>query len=434
MILIIARNPDVAAVQCEESFFNALTQEQRNQRLLEAAEYGEYHRVEWLIYADADLDHKDDGGETALHKAAYNDHHDCVGLLLQRGAHVNSQDAKGCTALSIATKEGHCTVCRVLIENGANVNICDFAGVSALHFASGEGNIAIAKLLLQNGANIEAINDRGEDAFSFAARLRHEEILKLLLSRGASIKAGHLAGNTALISATEIGQGAVGNLLPDTGSSSTISVNDAKCEKGMVNLIGGGTSMNANSWGCQETSRIGERELLENDENLIIGIDFGMKFSSLAYVFEDIGRPGPTLIDLWPSLQGLRCPNVPNCMEYDSTGRGTFKWGYGVQRDSKRKLEGIRFLLAPDQPLPLLMWAHDTRRELLRLGKDPFDVASDYIGALYQHVLDQVNQCFPREYVEAHQKKCVITIPTAWSEKAKQNLRKVCYHFLAPLR
>jgi ankyrin repeat protein len=61
-----------------------------------------------LIHADANLDHEDDEGNTALQKAALNNYQDCVDLLLENGANINAKDKKGRTALYFAAEEGHC--------------------------------------------------------------------------------------------------------------------------------------------------------------------------------------------------------------------------------------------------------------------------------------------------------------------------------------
>lgn len=190
---------DVVALQRERSYFSNLTQEQRNRRLLETAAEGQYRRLELLIHADADLDYKDNNGETALHKAAWRGYQDCVELILLGGAHVNAQDAKGRTALYIASKMNQYKICHLLIGHRAHVDTSTSTGfsVSALRVAAREGNVSIVKLLLDH-EKIDAASTNGETALMQAAGQGHEAVVKLLLEQGANIMAKDNNGVTAL--------------------------------------------------------------------------------------------------------------------------------------------------------------------------------------------------------------------------------------------
>jgi ankyrin repeat protein len=157
-----------------------------------------------LIHAEADLDHKDEKSETALHKATRHGSHNCVELLLHHGVYVNAQNSEGRTALHLASEAGSYKICDVLIKNGANVNMStNYFGSQALHAASIQGTMAYAlvKLLLDSGANVDAKDKNGDTPLIWAARYRCEAIVKLLLDRGANIDAEAEDGCTPLISA-----------------------------------------------------------------------------------------------------------------------------------------------------------------------------------------------------------------------------------------
>ena len=156
------------------------------------------------------------------------------------------------------------------------------------------------------------------------------------------------------------------------------------------------------------------------DSQLIIGLDFGTTFSGIAYIFTEQNKPDPEAVTDWPGTPGLKVPKTPTLIDYSgANGAKSFIWGSKVNPTSKGKLEGIKLLLDPDQPVPLYVPASNTKKELQKLGKPPLDVASDDLKALYQHALGHINNSYPKDFVETQQKKFVFTVPAVWSDKAK---------------
>lgn len=164
----------------------------------------------------------------------------------------------------------------------------------------------------------------------------------------------------------------------------------------------------------------------DSESQLIIGLDFGTTFSGIAYIFTEQNKPDPEAVTDWPGTPGLKVPKTPTLIDYDTKDRKAFTWGSKVNPTSKGKLEGIKLLLDPDQPVPLYVPASNTKKELGKLGKPPLDVASDYLRALYKHSLGYINASYPKDFVEMQQKKFVLTVPAVWSDKAKDLTLKVC--------
>jgi molecular chaperone DnaK (HSP70) len=164
----------------------------------------------------------------------------------------------------------------------------------------------------------------------------------------------------------------------------------------------------------------------DSDAQLIIGLDFGTTFSGIAYIFTEQNKPDPEAVTDWPGTPGLKVPKTPTLIDYDANGRTSFIWGSKVNPTSGGKLEGVKLLLDPDQPVPIYVPAQNTKKALQRLGKPPMDVASDYLGALYKHALGYINASYPKDFVEMQQKKFVLTVPAVWSDKAKDLTLKVC--------
>jgi len=57
--------------------------------------------------------------------------------LIEKGANVNAKDERGDTALMRAVSWGHIKIVKLLIEKGANVNIKDNNGWTAMDYFSG---------------------------------------------------------------------------------------------------------------------------------------------------------------------------------------------------------------------------------------------------------------------------------------------------------
>lgn len=75
-----------------------------------------------------------------------------VKLLISEGANVNLKDDKGNTALMNAAENGHLEIVSELLANGANPNIINDDKYSALMLAAKNGYESIVRKLLENGA------------------------------------------------------------------------------------------------------------------------------------------------------------------------------------------------------------------------------------------------------------------------------------------
>jgi len=160
-------------------------------------------------------------------------------------------------------------------------------------------------------------------------------------------------------------------------------------------------------------------DLTESDDLLIIALDFGTTYSGIAYIFNTLGKPEPTTITNWPAAGGRNDPKIPTLLEYDKSDKTKFVWGKEVNRSSSDKIEGVKLLLDPTQQVPLFVPAQSMKAALQKLGKSPVEVASDYIGAMYKHALQVIEDELPPGYMDMYQKKFVLSVPAVWSDKAK---------------
>ena len=199
--------------------------------LFTAASYNSCQVAQLLIQNGADVNAKDDSGDTPLHEAAYNNaiamvahlllsgaqanaadisdwtplhfaalnnSTDAAELLLIRGAQVNAKNSGGQTPLHLTAESDAIDMAELLLENRASVNVTDIFNDTPLHSAVGFDAIDIAALLLDNDAEVNAKNNFGEMPLHYAVMLHLTDMAALLLENGADVNAKDDFGLTPL--------------------------------------------------------------------------------------------------------------------------------------------------------------------------------------------------------------------------------------------
>lgn len=108
--------------------------------------------IDTQLALGADINARDEHGQTALMTAARDGHASVVRFLAGRGADLNHHAKYGLTALMIAVIRGHAEVVRVLVEAGADLTPAGtgapgFHGKTAAALARDRGDEAVLKLL-----------------------------------------------------------------------------------------------------------------------------------------------------------------------------------------------------------------------------------------------------------------------------------------------
>ena len=178
-------------------------------RLINAARDGHTAIVEQLLAVPGiDVNAKDEDGSPPLH-CAYG-HTAIVERLLAAGADVDARNNDGDTALMKAIVNSHTAIVRMLLAAGADVDARNNSGGTALMKAvlSAVAPVALVRRLLAAGADVNAKNNLGDTALMFAAfmcavRTQGSELARtctvdLLVAAGADVNAKNNRGETAL--------------------------------------------------------------------------------------------------------------------------------------------------------------------------------------------------------------------------------------------
>ena len=137
--------------------------------LRQAAQNGDRQAVKELIAKGADVNAKDETGQSALFWVApARDNPEMVKLLIAKGAEVNAKDNDGNTALMIAASQSNPGILKALIEAGAAVDSQNNSGETALMWAAYRANLEELRILLANSANCKLRDKKGRAASDFA--------------------------------------------------------------------------------------------------------------------------------------------------------------------------------------------------------------------------------------------------------------------------
>jgi ankyrin repeat protein len=206
-----------------------------NAALMYAASADHTNAIKLLLDKGADINVKDEYGETLLIQAVSASHVDVVKLLLEKGAgEIN-------TALMKASYRGDTNMVELLLDKGADINakIIGVFGDTALMNAAVSGDTNVVGLLLARKADINAVDTDGSTALGIAKRMGNTAVVKLLQQAGAT--ASDISGsffNAAVASGTNTdSSGYVTNANLLTPFTLTNSVGDVITNAVLVKLL-----------------------------------------------------------------------------------------------------------------------------------------------------------------------------------------------------
>ncbi|KAL5343827.1 hypothetical protein BJX70DRAFT_971 [Aspergillus crustosus] len=160
--------------------------------------------------------------------------------------------------------------------------------------------------------------------------------------------------------------------------------------------------------------------LRDEDDQLVIGIDFGTTFSGVAWATpESFEADQINLITAWPGT-GREEGKAPTELLYDE---GKTFWGYGIPGGADT-VRGFKLLLLKDEDLTQDVKASEfflrARRMLRDTGKTAVGLIADYLTPLWRHTLETINKALGDFVVDGLQFHVVITVPAIWKPYARQ--------------
>jgi len=163
---------------------------ERDTRLAEAAQRGDFAVVRALLTQHAEVNGPLADGTTALHWVVRADELGTADLLIKAGADVKIANRHRVTPLELACVNGSAAMIAKLLDAGADVNAANPSDQTALMVAARTGNPAAVQVLLDRGAAVNAHDTLAQQtALMLAVTEDHADVVRLLLSQHADVNA-----------------------------------------------------------------------------------------------------------------------------------------------------------------------------------------------------------------------------------------------------
>ena len=187
------------------------------QDIFEAVKNNDLAGAKTILESDpAQLDARDNLGNTPLHTVAITGSVPIAGFFLSKGADIDAVNDQMDTPLHVAIDNRQEGVAVLLIEKGADVNRQDLAGNTPLHRTAYSNSALIAERLITSGAGLEIRNKSNYTPLGALTRSTHNlEVAEVLVKHGADVNAPWTNGATPLNDAASYSDGRVIDLLMD---------------------------------------------------------------------------------------------------------------------------------------------------------------------------------------------------------------------------
>jgi len=147
----------------------------------------------------AEANARDSYGNTPLHHAREKE---VIEFLLSKGADINAKDNQGQTLLMSCASSGNSEMMRFLVSKKADIKTRNRAGRTPLHTAAKSRSTAIAGFLMTQGLDVNCRDNNGWTPLHFAVWSKDSPMVDFLLSKGARIDAEDAFGQTPLFFAS----------------------------------------------------------------------------------------------------------------------------------------------------------------------------------------------------------------------------------------
>lgn len=131
-----------------------------DEELISAVMWYSIEKTEELIKLGANVNGRDDNGNTPLHYACWKGYIEKIQLLFKNKANINARNIDGDTPLHTACQWGKNKVVKFLIKNNVNVDVINKQGNTPLYEACDIGAIDIVRILLERKPNVNVKNKK----------------------------------------------------------------------------------------------------------------------------------------------------------------------------------------------------------------------------------------------------------------------------------
>src|ERR1019366_8705721 len=164
--------------------------------------------AQFLLANNADVDAKDNKGQTPARWAAHNGYKKLAELLRQHG------DENGSKELDDSARSGDLAKVQALLKGNPRLVFSkDDLGMAPLHIAASAGHKDVAEALLASHADVNAKDNNGWSPLHFAASAGHQDVVELLLAHKADANAQDSKGDTPSLNAATAGHQDIAELL-----------------------------------------------------------------------------------------------------------------------------------------------------------------------------------------------------------------------------
>jgi ankyrin repeat protein len=144
----------------------------RDALLSDAAGCGLTDFVRELLDRGANIDARDEYGNSPLIRALIRDRGDTAKLLLARGADISIRNAEGGAALLAASGTSYPEIVESLLAKGADAKMRRTDKLTPLMVAAQRGNLRIMEILSRQGAEVNVRDVKGDSALSLARAMK----------------------------------------------------------------------------------------------------------------------------------------------------------------------------------------------------------------------------------------------------------------------
>ncbi|RWA10740.1 hypothetical protein EKO27_g4359 [Xylaria grammica] len=161
-----------------------------------------------------------------------------------------------------------------------------------------------------------------------------------------------------------------------------------------------------------------------NDDILVIGIDFGTTFSGVAWAtVADFNSNQINIVNNWPGMKTQE-GKVPTEIYYEN---GSMSWGSLIPSDCD-PVRWFKLLLVHEEDLePELKsseFIHKARKFLAEEDKTAVDLIADYLRVLWVHTLQTIAKARRQVVLDALRLHVVITVPAIWKGYARSYMEQ----------